>query len=90
MLAYGAGFDASWRPPRLHVDRNLTVGDVDWLNRQMELVDKPAVKFARDLPLPPLPSGRIPRRGTQVLATQMASDYEPPSMSLLLPSERMG
>lgn len=100
MLAYGAGFDASWRPPRLHVDRNLTAGDVAWLNGQLELVDKPAVRFAREIALPPAPSGIRPPadtswirmsdgRGVHVMGTEMAHGYEPPSMSLLPPPERI-
>jgi hypothetical protein len=54
MLAWGPGFDSSWRPPRLHVDRHLTADDVAWLNSQLELVDRPAVTFARELPCPPV------------------------------------
>jgi hypothetical protein len=47
-------------PPRLAVRPELTDDDVAWLNRQLELVDRPEVRFARTLPLPPPPSGRRP------------------------------
>lgn len=89
MQAYGPGFDSSWRPPRTALDPRLTDDDVAWLNGQLELVDRPTVRFAREIPLPPPPSGRMPRRGAQVMATEMASGYDPPSTSLRLPSERI-
>lgn len=59
MLAYGPGFDASWRPPRVHLDAHLTDDDVAWLNDQLAVVDKPTVRFVRDL-IPPPSSGRRP------------------------------
>ncbi|NMO52018.1 hypothetical protein HH310_12525 [Actinoplanes sp. TBRC 11911] len=89
MQMYGPGFDPSWRPPLTALDPRLTDDDVAWLNRQLELVDNPRVKYAREIPPPPPPSGRVPHRGTQVMATDMASGYEPPSMSLGLPTERI-
>jgi hypothetical protein len=60
MLAYGPGFDASWRPPRVHLDAHLTDADVAWLNGQLALVNKPTVRFAREIKPPPPPSGRRP------------------------------
>lgn len=59
-LRYGPGVDSSWRPPLTYLDPNLTGDDVAWLNRQMELIDKPTVRFAREIALPPPPSGRRP------------------------------
>lgn len=53
MQAFGPGFDSSWRPPRVALDQRLTDDDVVWLNRQMELVEKPTVRFAREIPPPP-------------------------------------
>lgn len=43
------------RPPRLVVHPELADDDVTWLNRQLELVDHPAVRYARALPSPPPP-----------------------------------
>jgi hypothetical protein len=60
MLAYGPGFDASWRPPRVHLDAHLTEDDVTWLNGQLALVAAPSVRFAREIMPPPPPSGRRP------------------------------
>lgn len=60
MLAYGPGFDSSWRPPRVALDSRLTDDDVVWLNGQLELVDKPTVRFAREIVPPPPPSGMRP------------------------------
>lgn len=82
MLAWGAGFAASWRPPRVALDQRLTDDDVTWLNGQLELVDKPTVRFAREIALPYGPaSGYMP--------AEMAHGYVPPSISLQLPAERI-
>lgn len=74
-------------PPPLAVRPELTADDVAWLNDQMALTERPPVRYARELPVPALPSGAALRpptgRGTHVMSTQMAPDYEPPSMSLL-------
>jgi hypothetical protein len=47
-------------PPPLAVCPELTADDVAWLNEQMALTDRPPVRYARELPIPPLPSGRRP------------------------------
>jgi hypothetical protein len=72
MQAYGPGFDASWRPPRVHLDAHLTDDDVTWLNGQMEAVDAPSVRFARELPIPPLPSGIIPHAASSLAPGELA------------------
>ena len=59
MQKYAAGFDASWRPPLTALMPELTEADVAWLNRQLELVDAPTVRFAREIKLPPPPTGFI-------------------------------
>jgi len=74
MQAFAAGFDASWRPPRVALNPNLTDDDVAWLNGQLELVETPTVRFAREIKPPPLPSGKVPR---------------PASAELRLPTERI-
>lgn len=43
--------------PRLALRPELTEEDVAWLNRQMGMTDDPPVRYAREIPLPPLPSG---------------------------------
>lgn len=61
MVATGPLGDAARLPPRLAVHPELTDDDVAWLNEQLTLVDRPAVRYARALPLPPLSSGLAPR-----------------------------
>lgn len=47
-------------PASLAVLPELTEDDVTWLNQQMALVDNPPIRYAREVPLPPLPSGKRP------------------------------
>ena len=54
------GWPVAQRPPRLAVHPELTADDVAWLNRQLELVDTPTVRFAREIAVPPPPSGMRP------------------------------
>lgn len=42
------------RPPRLDVRPELAADDVAWLNDQMALIDRPEVRYARELPRPPV------------------------------------
>lgn len=51
--------DLSDLPPRLAVRPELTDEDVRWLNSHLELVDRPAVKYSRQGPPTPPPSGGV-------------------------------
>lgn len=48
-------------PPPLDVRPELADDDIDWLNDQLSLVDRPDRRYARELPPPPPPpSGKSP------------------------------
>jgi hypothetical protein len=48
-------------PPPLAVRPELTADDVAWLNEQMAHTERPPVRYAREMPLPPMgsPTGFI-------------------------------
>lgn len=41
-------------PPRLAVLPELTADDVAWLNKHLALTEQPPVRYARELPCPPV------------------------------------
>jgi len=41
-------------PARLAVRPELTAADVTWLNDQLALTERPPVRYARELPRPPI------------------------------------
>lgn len=51
---------AAMIPPPTALRPELTDGDVAWLNGQMALTGRPPVQFAREIPIPALPSGVRP------------------------------
>lgn len=47
-------------PPPLAVCPELTDDDVAWLNGQLALTERPPMTYAREVPVPALPSGKRP------------------------------
>lgn len=63
---------AAMIPSPLDVRPELTDEDVAWLNEHMALTERPPVRYARRLSVPPLPAGIILRPAADLTPGEMA------------------